>query len=340
MTITTIGIDLAKNVFAVHGVDQNGKTVLVKSRVTRAALPGVIAGLPLCVIGMEACSGAHYWARLFRQYGNEPRLMAAKFVSPYRMAGKSGKNDAADAQAICEAVRRPHMRFVPVKDESRQAMQCLHRPRQGFIEEKIATYNRLRGLISEFGVIAPQGTDALRHIVSAQKNSLPLQVQQCVDDLLEHVDRIEANITEYDQILPRIAKTDHRSQRLMKLKGVGPTTTCALVACIGNAHDFKNGRQLAAWLGLIPSQYSSGRKSKPGRITKAGDSYLRTLLVQGARSVLIGAEKRTDSFSRWVCSLVERRGYWRAVVAIAAKNARLCWASLHYGDDFRLYSAS
>ncbi len=256
------------------------------------------------------------------------------------MAGKSGKNDAADAQAICEAVRRPHMRFVPVKDESQQAMQCLHRNRQGFIEEKTATYNRLRGLISEFGVIAPQSTDALRHMVSAQKSSLPLQVQQCVDDLLEHVDRIEANITEYDRILSRIAKTDHRSQRLMKLKGVGPTTACALVACIGNAHDFKNGRQLAAWLGLTPSQYSSGGKSKLGRITKAGDSYLRTLLVQGARSVLIGAEKRTDLFSRWVCSLVERRGYWRAVVAIAAKNARLCWASLHYGDDFRLYSAS
>ena len=219
-------------------------------------------------------------------------------------------------------------------------MQCLHRSRQGFIEEKTATYNRLRGLISEFGVIAPQSTDSLRHMVSAQKDSLPLQVQQCVDDLLEHVARIEANIAEYDRILSRMAKTDHRSQRLMELKGVGPTTACALVASIGNAHDFKNGRQLAAWLGLTPSQYSSGGKSKLGRITKADDAYLRTLLVQGARSVLIGAEKRTDSFSRWVCMLVERRGYWRAVVAIAAKNARLCWASLHYGDDFRLYSAN
>ena len=232
------------------------------------------------------------------------------------------------------------MRFVPVKDESQQAMQCLHRTRQGFIEEKTATYNRLRGLISEFGVIAPQSADALRHMVSVQKSSLPLQVQQCVDDLMEHVDRIEANITEYDRILSHIAKTDHRSQRLMELKGVGPTTACALVASIGNAHDFKNGRQLAAWLGLTPSQYSSGGKSKLGRITKTGDSYLRTLLVQGARSVLIGAGKRTDSFSRWVCMLVERRGYWRAVVAIAAKNARLCWASLHYGDDFRLYSVN
>lgn len=214
------------------------------------------------------------------------------------------------------------------------------RTRQGFIEKKTATYNRLRGLVSEFGIIASQSTDALRHVVSEQKYSLSLQVQQCVTDLLKHIDRIEENIAEYDRILSRTAKNDHRSQRLMTLKGIGPTTACALVASIGNAHDFKNGRQLAAWLGLTPSQYSSGGKSKLGRITKAGDSYLRTLLVQGAHSVLIGVDKRTDSFSRWVCMLVERRGYWRAVVAIAAKNARLCWASLHYGDDFRLYSAS
>lgn len=177
-------------------------------------------------------------------------------------------------------------------------------------------------------------------MVSGQKSSLPLQVQQCVDDLLEHVDRIEANIAEYDRILSRMAKTDHRSQRLMELKGVGPTTACALVASIGNAHDFKNGRQLAAWLGLTPSQYSSGGKSKLGRITKAGDSYLRTLLVQGARSVLIGAEK---GLTHSVIGSV----HWSNAEDTGAllwpsppKNARLCWASLHYGDDFRLYSAS
>lgn len=226
MTITTVGIDLAKKVFAVHCVDQNSKTVLVKSRVTRAALPGLIAGFPPCVIGMEACSGAHYWTRLFQQYGHEPRLMAAKFVSPNRLAGKSGKNDAADAQAICEAVRRPHLRFVSVKDEGQQAMQCLHRTRQGFIEEKTAIYNRLRGLISEFGVIAPQSRDALRHMVSKQKNSLPLQVQQCVDDLLEHVDRIEANIAECDRILSRMAKTDHRSQRLRSIDLMDDALVC------------------------------------------------------------------------------------------------------------------
>lgn len=180
--------------FAVQGGDQNGKTALVKPKVSRAALPELIASLPTCIIGMEACSGSHYWARLFWQYGHEPRLMAAKFVSPHRMSGKSVKNDASDAQAICEEVLRPHMRFVPVQDESQQAMQCLHRTRQGFIEEKTATYNRLRGLVSEFGMIAPQSTDSLRYVVSEQKSFLPLQVQQCVADLLEHIDRIEENI--------------------------------------------------------------------------------------------------------------------------------------------------
>lgn len=214
----------------------------------------------------------------------------------------------ADAQAICEAVRRPHMRFVPVKDKGQQAMQCLHRTRQGFIEEKTAAYNRLRGLISEFGVIASQSTAALRYAAARHKDSLPAQVRQCIEDLLAHITRIEEQIAEYDRILSQVAKTDNRSQRLMKLQGIGPTTACALVASIGNAHDFKSGRQLAAWLGLTPSQYSSGGKSKPGRITKAGDAYLRTLLVQGARSVLINADKKTDSFSRWGCSLVERRG--------------------------------
>lgn len=340
MTITTIGIDLAKNVFAVHGVDHAGKTVLVKPRVSRAALPELIASLPPCVIGMEACSGAHYWARLFRTYGHEPRLMAPQFVSPYRMAGKSGKNDAADAQAICEAVLRPQMRFVPVKDEGQQAMLCLHRTRQGFMEEKTAIYNRIRGLISEFGVIGPQSTQALRHMVHEHKTALPEQAQLCVGDLLEHIDRLEAKITEYDRLLTQTARKDPRSQQLMKLKGIGPTTASALVASIGNGFDFKNGRQMAAWLGLTPSQYSSGGKSRLGRITKMGDRYLRSLLVQGARAVMIGADKRTDDFSRWVTELINRRGYWRAAIAIAAKNARLRWASLHYGEDFRLYSTA
>ncbi len=250
------------------------------------------------------------------------------------------RNDAADALAICEAVRRPHMRFVPVKDEEQQSMQCLHRTRQGFIEGRTASYNRLRGLVSEFGFIAPQRTESLRRLVAEHRENLPGWVRQCIDTLLEHIDAIELKIAEYDRILATIAKQDSRSQNLMKLKGVGPTTASALVASIDTAHDFKNGRQLAAWLGLTPSQYSSGGKSRLGKITKAGDAYLRTLLVQGARSVMIGVEKKQDPFSQWVSSLSHRRGYWRTAVAIAAKNARLCWASLFYGDDFRFYNKS
>lgn len=339
MAVVTVGIDLVKNVFAVHGVDKNGNAVLVKPKVSRAALPELIANLPPCTIGMEACSGAHYWARLFREYGHDVKLMAPKFVSPYRLAGKAGKNDAADALAICEAVRRPHMRFVPVKDEEQQSMQCLHRTRQGFIEERTASYNRLRGLISEFGLVAPQSTEQLRKLAREHRENLPGWVSQCIDDLLSHIDSIELKIAEYDRILAKIAARDSRSKNIMKLRGVGPTTASALIASIGSGHDFKNGRQLAAWLGLTPSQYSSGGKARLGKITKAGDAYLRTLLVQGARSVMIGVEHKQDPFSRWVCSLINRRGYWRAAVAIAAKNARLCWASLNYGDDFKLYSS-
>ncbi|MGP2471175.1 IS110 family transposase [Yersinia sp. 2540 StPb PI] len=337
MAVVTVGIDLAKNVFAVHGVDKNGNAVLVKPKVDRQRCPN---SLPPCVIGMEACSGAHYWARLFKQYGHDVKLMAPKFVSPYRLAGKTGKNDAADALAICDAVRRPHMRFVPVKDEEQEFMQCLHRTRQDFIEERTASYNRLPDLVSEFGLIAPQSTEQLRRLAREHLENLPGWVSQCVDDLLSHIDSIELKIAEYDRILTRIAARDSRSKNIMKLRGVGPRTASALIASIGNGHDFKNGRQLAAWLGLTPSQYSSGGKALLGKITKAGDAYLRTLLVQGARSVMIGVEHKQDPFSRSVCSLINRRGYWPAAVAIAAKNARLCWVSLNYGDDFKLYSSS
>ncbi len=264
--------------------------------------------------------------------------MAPKFVSPYRLAGKAGKNDAADVLAICEAVRRPHMRFVPVKDEEQQSMQCLHRTHQGFIEERTASYNRLRGLVSEFGLVAPQSTEQLRRLAREHRKNLPGWVSQCVDDLLRHIDNIELKIAEYDRILAKIAARDSRSKNIMKLRSVGPTTASALIASIGSRHDFKNGRQLAAWLGLTPSQYSSGGKARLGKITKAGDAYLRALQVQGARSVTIGVENKQDPFSRWVCSPINRRGYWRAAVAIAAKNARLCWESLNYGDDFKLYS--
>ena len=336
MSIITVGIDLAKNVFAVHGVDDNGQAVLVKPKVSRADLLPLIAQLPPCLIGMEACSGAHHWARQFRQYGHTVKLMAPKFVAPYRMTGKRGKNDAADAAAICEAVTRPAMLFVPVKEEHQQIILCLHRTRQGFVEERTACYNRLRGLIAEFGIVLPQKVTCLRREIGVHLEDLPGYANLCVGDLLAHTSELDAKIAEYDRAIAQAARDDARSKRLMKLPGIGPVTASAMLASIGGGHDFDNGRQVAAWIGLVPGQYSSGGKARLGRITKAGDSYLRSLLVMGARAVLNSIGEKQDRFSRWARALQERRGYWRAVVAIAAKNARLAWAVLKYGEDFKL----
>ena len=336
MSIITVGIDLAKNVFAVHGVDDSGKAVLVKPKVSREQLLPLMVQLPPCVIGMEACSGAHHWARLFRQHGHTVKLMAPKFVTPYRMSGKRGKNDAADAAAICEAVTRPNMRFVPIKEEHQQIILCLHRTRQGFVEERTAVYNRLRGLIAEFGMVLPQKVTCLRREIGAHLEDLPGYANLCIGDLLVHADQLDARIAEYDRAIAQAARDDARSKRLMQLPGIGPISASALLASIGGGHDFASGRQVAAWIGLTPGQYSSGGKARLGRITKAGDNYLRSLLVMGARAVLNSLGDKQDRFSRWARSLQARRGYWRAVVAIAAKNARLAWAVLKYGEDFRL----
>jgi len=335
MNIITVGIDLAKNVFAVHGVNNSGKPVLVKPKVSRADLLPLIAHLPPCLIGMEACTGAHHWARQFRQHGHTVKLMAPKFVAPYRMTGKKGKNDAADAAAICEAVTRPNMLFVPVKEEHQQIILCLHRVRQGFVEERTASYNRLRGLIAEFGIVLPQKVTCLRREIGAHLEDLPGYANRCIGDLLTHADRLDDRIAEYDRAIAQAARDDSRSKRLMQCPGIGPVTASALLASIGGGHDFKNGRQVAAWIGLTPGQYSSGGKVRLGRITKAGDSYLRSLLVMGARALLNSLGTKQDRFSRWARALQERRGYWRAVVAIAAKNARLAWAVLKYGEDFK-----
>lgn len=340
MSIVTVGIDLAKNIFAVHGIDETGRAVLVKPKVARDQLSALMVQLPACLIGMEACSGAHHWARLFRQYGHTVKLIAPKFVTPYRMSGKRGKNDAADAAAICEAVTRPNMRFVPIKEEHQQIILCLHRTRQGFVEERTATYNRLRGLISEFGIVLPQKVANLRREIGVHLEALPGYANRCIGDLLAHADQLDGRIAEYDRAIAQAAREDARSKRLMQLPGIGPITASALLASIGGGHDFANGRQVAAWIGLTPGQYSSGGKARLGRITKAGDRYLRSLLVMGGRAVLSGLGDKQDHFSRWARSLEERRGYWRAVIAIAAKNARMAWAVLKYGEDFRLTSSA
>ena len=336
MAIITIGIDLAKNVFAVHGVDASGKPALVRPNVKRHALPELIAKLPPCLIGIEACSGAHHWAREFAKSGHTLRLMAPKFVAPYRLSGKKGKNDAADAAAICEAVTRPNMRFVPIKSEEQQSRLMVHRARQEFVVARTATINRIRGLLSEFGIVMALKASTVRSQAMAMLEDLPGYANTVIGDLLSEVSHLDKRIGEYDVHIRVMAKSDTPAQQLMRLCGVGEVTATALVAMVGSGHDFKCGRQLAAWLGLVPGQYSSGGKTRLGRITKAGDPYVRSLLVMGARAVVNAAKGKTDSLSLWANSLVERRGYWKAVVAVAAKNARMAWAVLTKGESFKM----
>jgi transposase len=336
MAIVTLGIDLAKNVFALHGVDATGKAVLIRPSVPRGKLLELVASLPPCLVGMEACSGAHYWARLFQAHGHTVRLMAPKFVAPYRLSGKRGKNDAADAAAICEAVARPTMRFVPAKSLQQQSELMVHRARQGFVAQRTATINRIRGLLSEFGIVLPLKASTVRREAMHQLEDLPGWANTVIGDLLSEVHRLDERIAQYDRHIEHIAKESTLARQLMQLPGVGATTATAVVAMIGRGQEFKSGRQLSAWLGLVPGQYSSGGKQRLGRITKAGDAYLRSLLVLGARAVLAAAKNKADAISRWAAALEQRRGYWKAVVAIAAKNARMAWAVLARGDGFKL----
>lgn len=336
MAIVTLGIDLAKNVFALHGVDATGKPVLVRPSVPRGRLLELVAAMPPCLVGMEACSGAHHWARLFQAHGHTVRLMAPKFVAPYRLSGKRGKNDAADAAAICEAVTRPIMRFVPPKSLQQQSELMVHRARQGFVAQRTATINRIRGLLSEFGVVLPLKAATVRREAMLQLENLPGWANTVIGDLLSEVHRLDERIAQYDRHIEQIARESTPARGLMQLPGIGPTTATALVAMIGRGQEFKCGRQLSAWLGLVPDQYSSGGKQRLGRITKAGDPYLRMLLILGARSVLQCATDKTDAVSRWAVQLAARVGYWKAVVAIAAKNARMCWAVLQRGESFKL----
>ncbi len=334
MAILFVGIDLAKSVFAVHGVNDAGKPELVRPSVPRGKLLELVAALAPCTIGMEACSGAHHWARLFQAHGHTVRLMAPKFVAPYRLSGKRGKNDAADAQAICNAVQRPSMRFVPVKSADQQGQLMVHRARQGFVEARTATINRIRGLLSEVGVVLPLKADTVRRQAMAQLEDLPGWVNTVIGDLLSEVTHLDERIAQHDRHIALMARQSSMAQQLQRLRGIGETTATALIATIGNGHDFRNGRQLSAWIGLVPGQYSSGGKTRLGRITKSGDAYLRSLLIMGARAVLNAAKDKTDSISHWATALAERAGYWKAVVAIAAKNARMAWAVLAKGENF------
>jgi transposase len=328
MKITTVGIDLAKNVFQVHGVDVHGKAVLRK-KLDRAKVLEFFLKLQPCLIGMEACGSAHYWARKLAAMGHTVKLMAPQFVKPYV---KTNKNDAADAEAICEAVARPNMRFVPVKTDEQQAVLSVHRVRQGFVKARTAQANQIRGLLSEFGVIIPQGiANIAKRVPETMENlDLPGSFRELLQRLYDHLKELDKQVDELDARIQQWHKASEASKKLAEIPGIGPITATALVASIGDAKSFKNGRQLAAWLGLVPKQHSSGGKSVLLGISKRGETYLRTLLVHGARAVIRFAENKPAT--SWLNKMLERRSKNIAAVALANKNARIVWALLTHDD--------
>jgi transposase len=339
MNITRVGLDIAKQVFQVHGVDAQGATRLRK-QLPRAKVLEFFAQLPACLIGIEACGGAHYWARQLSKLGHTVKLMAAQFVVPYR---KRGKNDANDAEAICEAVGRPNMHFVAIKSEEQQSVLMVHRARTLVVANRTAQVNQIRGLLGEFGLVVPKGVARLRSalpgILEDAENGLPALAREVFARLLEQFQDLDERIKAYDQQIRALAQASEPARRLMKIEAIGPQSATALVASIGDPHVFKSGRSFATSLGVTPRQHSSGGKERLGQITHRGDRYLRTLLVHGARAYLRVVDKKTDAKSSWARALKERRHVNVAAVALAAKNARIAWAILAHGTEYRAAGA-
>lgn len=333
MKITTVGIDLAKNVFQLHGIDELGKTV-IKKKLQREQMTEFFVNLPACLIGMEACGSAHHWARKLRSFGHTVKLMAPQFVKPYV---KTNKNDAADAEAICEAVGRPNMRFVPIKDVAQQSVLALHRVRQGFVKTRTAQANQIRGLLAEFGVIIAQGIGNIYirvpDVIEDAGNEMTGAFRILMQRLLEHLKELDKQVDELEAQIVHWHQKNQASLKLAAVPGIGPITASALVASLGDAKNFENGRQVSAWLGLVPKQHSSGGKENLLGISKRGDAYLRTLLIHGARSVIYRDQKKVNSCS-WINGVVSRRNQNIAAVALANKNARTVWALLRYDKEF------
>lgn len=335
MQVTTVGIDLAKKVLQVHGVDEHGKASL-KKQLKRAQVLPFFANLPPCLVGMEACGSAHYWARKLGEMGHTVRLMAPQFVKPYV---KTNKNDAADAEAICEAVSRPSMRFVPVKHAEQQAVLSLHRAREGFIKARTAQANQIRGLLAEYGLVIPKGigniSKHLPDILEDARNELPGVFRELLRRLGDHMKELDRQVDELDAQIQRWHREDAASRKLAAIPGIGPITASALVASVGDAKGFENGRQFAAWLGLVPRQHSTGGKQTLLGISKRGDTYLRKLLIHGARAVVRMAERKAEQGDGWLARLLSRRNKNVATVALANKNARIVWALLAHGREFQ-----
>ena len=333
MKITIVGIDLTKNVLQVHGVNEQGKSVL-KRQLKRDQVASFFANLPACLIGMEACGSAHYWARKLQSFGHKVKLMAPQFVKPYV---KTNKNDVADAEAICEAVSRPNMRFVPIKTAEQQSVLSLHRARQGFVKARTGQANQIRGLLGEYGIVIPQGIGhiarRLPEIVEDGENGLPGQFRALLQRLGENLKEMDRQVGELEREIKAWHRENEASRKLEKIPGIGPITASALVASVGDASCFAGGRQMAAWLGLVPRQYSTGGKQTLLGISKRGDTYLRTLLVHGARPVVRVCEHKLET-DTWLKRLMGRRNKNVAAVALANKNARVAWALLRHDREY------
>jgi transposase len=337
MKLLRIGVDLAKNVFQVHGVDRSEKPVWRKKLNRNEWLQAVLERIePSCEIGMEACSGAHHWARQLQKRGYTVKLIAPQFVKPYV---KSDKNDANDAEAICEAMSRPTMRFVAVKTVEQQDIQAVHRIRSELSSQRTAKANQIRGLCAEYGLVAPKELLQLRAAIPCwledQDNGLTERFRRLLTGLWHDLLGLDERIKELDREITLIAQTDPVAKRLQQLRGVGPIIATAIVANVGDAKQFANGRQMAASIGLTPRQNSSGGKERLLGISKRGDAYLRTLLIHGARSMIRTAKAKEDHLSQWVMKIAATRHPNIAAVALANKTARIAWAMMTKETDYR-----
>jgi transposase len=333
--VTTIGLDIAKNVFQVHGVDEHGRVVLRK-RLARGRVLAFFANLPRCLIGLEACGGAHHWARELNRLGHEVRLMPPQYVKPYV---KTNKHDAADAEGCCEAVQRPGMRFVPIKSADQQSVLMLHRVRDQLIGQRTATINALRGHLAEFGIVAAQRQAGVRQLLmvlgEVEDDRIPPLARELLQTLAAQLRELADRIAELDRRLVALTRTDPIGRALAEVPGVGPVIATAFAATVPDADRFCSGRHLAAWLGLVPRQHATGGKPRQLGLSKRGDAYLRRQLIHGARALVKVSPGRSGKLWAWVNGLRQRRPFNVVVAAVANKLARIIWAMLSRGEAYR-----
>lgn len=335
MKLKRVGIDIAKQVFQVHGVDES-EQVVVRKRLTRKQMLKYFAQLEPTLIGMEACGGSHYWARELTKLGHTVKLIPPQYVKPYV---QTNKNDQNDAEGICEALSRPQMRFVPIKEVEQQEIQSLHRIRERVVKSRTALVNEIRGLLGEYGIVLGVGVSTVRQgvprIVEDAENELGVRMRGLLRGLYEELLEVEGRLKELDTQVKAHAQSDAGARSIQAVEGIGVVSASAVVSSVGDARQFKSGREFAAWLGIVPSQHSTGGKARLGGISKRGDSRLRTLLIHGARAVVKASTNKSDRRSEWIKSLVRRRNKNIAAVAVANKNARIIWAMLTRGEGYR-----